>query len=295
MMQVSILFSTNFITGVKEDTFTYGDEMMNKKQLLLAITMIFSSLVVPVQAKSPNQIMLSSPDYVLNILGKAQFTDNPMQDSPDRHTIFVPLYDSWRLYIEQAKRGSGESFQVLDANAVVDGVAVLKLGDGYYSVWIAALGKPGGSTDGDAVVSATDIMVNLGLLHVERAKGTPDWNDETGLFFMTYEHIYSFFYQYYIGLGYSEADAALMATADADYAWTVLSNSGLVWDPAEYSFLTEPAVWVFDFFDYLAEIYGMSGSEYYWNMKNKGLRHMQLRFYKVKNRNFEWVMPEPEI
>jgi len=265
--------------------------MMNKKPILVAITLMMSTLVLPVQAKSPNQIMLSSPDYVLNILGKARFTENPMQDSPDRHTIFVPLYDAWRLFITQARRGSGEGFQVLDANAFVDGEAALQMGDGYYSVWIAALGKPGGSTSGDAVVSASDIMVNLGVLEVKRAKGTPNWQDETGLFFMTYDQIYSFFYQYYISQGYSELDAGLMATAAADNAWAVLSSSGLVWDPADHSFLTEPAVWVFDFFDYLAEIFGMPGTEYYWDMKNNGLRHMQLRFYKVKSRNFEWVLP----
>jgi hypothetical protein len=236
--------------------------------------------------------MLSNPDYVLNILGKERFTDNEMKDNPDRHTIFVPLYDNWRLYIQQAKRGSGEKFQVLDANAVVDGEAVLKLGDGYYSVWIAGLGKPGGSTDGDAVVSNTDIMVNLGVIRVERAKSSPDWKDETGLFFMTYDMIYDFFYQYYIAQGYSAFDADLAATSDADAAWSILMNSGLVWDPAEHNFLSVPAVWVFDFFDYLAEVYMMSGTEYYWDMKNNGLRHMQLRFYKVKNRNFEFILPE---
>jgi hypothetical protein len=260
---------------------------MNKKATLMAITLIVSSIMVPVLAKSPNQIMLSNPDYVLNILGKERFTNNEMKDNPDRHTIFVPLYDTWRLYIQQAKRGSGEGFQVLDANAVKDGEAVLKLGDGYYSIWIAGLGKPGGSTDGEAIVSNTDIMVNLGVIHVERAKSSPDWKDETGLFFMTYDMIYQFFYQYYIAQSFTTVDTDLAATADADAAWSILMNSGLVWDPIEHSFLSEPAVWVFDFFDYLAEIYMMSGIEYYWDMKNNGLRHMQLRFYKVKNRNFE--------
>ncbi len=76
-----------------------------------------------------------------------------------------------RLYISQVKRGSGEPFRVLDANAEVDGEAALMLGDGYYSVWIAALGKPGGSTNGDVSISG---MVNLGTLQVERAKGTPN-------------------------------------------------------------------------------------------------------------------------
>ena len=228
--------------------------------------------------------MLSNPDYVLNILGKETFTDNPMTDSPDRHTIFVPLYDIWRLYISQVKRGSGEPFQVIDANAVVDGEAALKLGDGYYSVWIAALGKPGGSTNGDVSISG---MVNLGTLQVERAKGTPNWNEETGVFFMTYAQVYEYFLNYY--------GDALLADAAALEAWSILSNSGLVWDPVDYGFLSEPSVWVFDFFDYLAEQSGITEVQYYWDMDNKGLRHIQLRFYKIKNRNFDWVLPEPAI
>jgi hypothetical protein len=263
---------------------------MNKKAVL-TIFLVLSSIIVPVYAKSPNQIMLSNPDYVLNILGKAKFTDNPMQDNPDRHTIFVPLYDVWRLYISQVKRGSEEPFQVLDANAVVDGEASLKLGDGYYSVWIAALGKPGGSTSGSVSISG---MVNLGTLKVERAKGTPDWNEETNLFFMTYDQVYDFFYNYYISLGYSEGDANFYASIEAEKAWSYFTSTGLVWDPADWGFLSEPSVWVFDFFDYLAEIYGLDDAQYYWDMDNKGLRHMQLRFYKVKNRNFEWVMPDLE-
>jgi hypothetical protein len=268
---------------------------MNKKAILFAITLVMSSMILPVSAKNPNQIMLSNPDYVLNILGKATFTDNPMQNSPDRHTIFVPLYHMWRLYISQVKRGSEEPFQVLDANAVNDYEAALKLGDGYYSVWMAALGKPGGSSNGDVSISG---MVNLGTLQVERAKGTPSWNEETGVFFMTYTQVYDYFYNYYLSIGYTAFDADLAAIADADTAWSWLTSTGLVWDPIDYGFLTEPSVWVFDFFDYLAEQSGITDAKYYWDMDNKGLRHIQLRFYKIKNRNFEWVAPiviEPAI
>jgi hypothetical protein len=261
---------------------------MNKKAILFAFTLLMSSMIYPISAKSPNQIMLSNPDYVLNILGKDHFTDNPMTDSPDRHTIFVPLYNVWRLYISQVKRGSEEPFQVLDANAVVDGEAALKLGDGYYSVWMAALGKPGGSTKGDVSISG---MVNLGTLQVERAKGTPNWNDETGVFFMTYTQVYEYFNNYYISIGYTVEEAELAAITDANTAWSWLSSTGLVFDPIEYGVLTEPSVWVFDFFDYLAEQSGISDAEYYWDMDNNGLRHIQLRFYKIKNRNFEWVAP----
>ena len=158
------------------------------------------------------------------------------------------------------------------------------LGDGYYSVWIAALGKPGGSTNGDVSISG---MVNLGTLQVERTKGTPNWNEETSIFFMTYAQVYEYFFNYY--------GDTLLAEAAALEAWSILSNSGLVWDPVDYGFLSEPSVWVFDFFDYLAEQSGITDVQYYWDMDNKGLRHIQLRFYQIKNRNFEWDLPEPAI
>jgi len=260
---------------------------MNKKAILFAITIIMSSIILPISAKSPNQIMLTNPDYVLNILGKEKFTDNPMTDSPDRHTIFVPLYDVWTFYISQVKRGSGDPFQVLDANAVVDGEAAIMLGDGYYSVWIAGLGKPGGSTSGDVSISG---MVNLGTIQVERAKGTPDWNEETSVFFMTEAQIYDYFFAYYTSIG--SLDPVADATSATDMAWSYMLSTGLVWYPEDYDFLSEPSVWVFDFFDYLVEVADLPEAAYYWAMDNNGLRHMQLRFYKVKNRNFEWILPE---
>ena len=88
-----------------------------------------------------------------------------------------------------------------------------------YQVCARALGKPSDSVDGSVKVSTIDIMVNLGTLRIERVKGTPDSQDEKGLFYMTYEHIYGFFYQYYISIGYLDADAVVTATADADVTW----------------------------------------------------------------------------
>ncbi len=279
---------------------------MKKKDLtgsLFALLLALPMIVVPVAAKSPNQIMLSNPDYVLNILAKDHFTNNPMQDSPDRHTIFIPLQGGSKIYITQAPRGSGEKFQVLDANAFDDGHANLTLGDGYYAVWIAALGKPNGKLDLNATVSNADIMMQLQCIKVERAKkGGPVWMDESKLFYITYSQIYDFFLQYYTMLYEAGdptiSDPAVNATLAFDYAWTVFLNTGLVWDVGEITGLEEPAVWIFDFFDYLAEVFDYPGSEYYWSLKNNGLRHLQVRFYKVKGRNFQWVFPEtqePEI
>ena len=273
---------------------------MNKKILLgslFALLLTLSVVALPISAKSPNQIMLSNPDYVLNILAKEHFTDNPMQDSPDRHTMFIPLDGGSKIYITQAPRGSGEKFQILDANAFDDGHANLTLGDGYYAVWIAALGKPNGKLDLNATVSNQDIWIQLQCIKVERVKkGGPVWMDESRLFYITYDQIYDFFLQYYTMMAASDptiTDPAASAAEAANNAWAVFESTGLVWAAGEIAGLDVPAVWIFDFFDYLSEIFGYPGSEYYWNLKNNGLRHLQVRFYKLpKSRNFEWVFPE---
>jgi len=264
---------------------------------LFTVLLALTATIPPILAKSPNQIMLSNPDYVLNILGKDHFTDNPMQDSPDRHTIFVPLYGGSKIYITQAPRGSGEKFQVLDANAFDDGHANLSLGDGYYAVWLAALGKPNGKLDLNATVSSQDIWIQLQCIEVVRAKKGPSWMDESKLFYITYSQVYDFFLQYYTmlmeGGDPTITDPAVNATQALDDAWTMFTNTDLVWEVGTIAGLTEPAVWIFDFFDYLAEVFGYPGSEYYWSLKNNGLRHLQVRFYKLpKSRNFEWVFPE---
>jgi hypothetical protein len=264
---------------------------------LFALLLTLPAIALPILAKSPNQIMLSNPDYVLNILGKDHFTNNPMQDSPDRHTIFIPLQGGSQIYITQAPRGSGEKFQVLDANAFDDGHANLTLGDGYYAVWITALGKPNGKLDLNATVSNQDIMIQLQCIKVERAKkGGPNWMDESKLFYITYSQIYDFFLQYYTMMAAVDptiTDPVLNATQALNDAWAVFESTDVVWDIGEIYGLEEPAVWIFDFFDYLSEIFDYPGSEYYWNLKNNGLRHLQVRFYKLpKSRNFQWVFPE---
>jgi hypothetical protein len=88
-------------------------------------------------------------------------------------------------------------------------------------------------------------------------------------------------------------DPAVNATQAINDAWDIFTNTDLVWDVGTVTGLTEPAVWIFDFFDYLAEVFNYPGSEFYWSLKNNGLRHLQARFYKLpKSRSFEWVFPE---
>jgi hypothetical protein len=89
----------------------------------------------------------SGAHYNLNIIGV------PVEKTADMtgdngHRIFVPLDDKTRIDLQK-----GETFEVLDANGT-DGRAMFQLphpdpdGDGetVYSVWVRALGKPGGSS-----------------------------------------------------------------------------------------------------------------------------------------------------
>jgi hypothetical protein len=273
---------------------------MNRKTVFFITTILLSTLIVPAYAKNPNQIMLSNPDYVLNILAKDHFTGNPMQNSPDRHTIFVPLHGGSQIFITQAPRGSDEKFQVLDANAFDDGHANLTLGDGYYAVWIAALGKPNGKLDLNASVSSLDVMIQLQTIHVERSKKGPNWMDESKLFYITNNTIYDFFLQYYTALQVAGdltiTDPVINATQAYNELWSVFLYNDLVWEPGEIYGIDDPAVWIFDFFDYLADegTFNYGGSSYWWDLKNNGLRHLQVRFYKLRKRSAEvvWVLPE---
>ena len=260
---------------------------MKKKIILLVIAMLISSIAVPTYAKNPNQIMLSNPDFVLNILAKDHFSNNPMQDNPDRHTVFVPLEGGSQIYIAQSPRGSDEDFQIWDANAFDDGHANLTLGDGYYAVWIAALGKPNGSLDLNATASTLDTMIQLQTIYIERANKGLNWMDESKLFYVTNETIYSFFLQYYTGL-YEAGDLTIIdpeinATLAYEQAWAIFQLNGLVWDAGTVDGLNQPAIWLFDFYDYLADAgtFSYSGSSYWWDLKNGGIRHLQLRFYSL--------------
>jgi hypothetical protein len=76
-----------------------------------------------------------------------------------------------------------------------EGHANLTLGNGYYAVWIAALGKPNGKLDMNATVSNQDIWIQLQCIEVVRAKQGPNWMDESKLFYITFSQVYEFFYQ----------------------------------------------------------------------------------------------------
>ena len=281
--------------------------MRKKLTFLLVLALTLSSLVIPVYAGSPNKDMKMPPSYVLNILAKKQFTENEMTSSPDRHTIFVPLYGDAQIYITQASPKENTDFQVLDANAVDDGVARLELAQGYYKVYMAALGKPaknGESADIWSVIANTDysVFVELAEFNIKRSKSSPEWVDTTDLLYMDWDEAYDFFSQYFTSLylsdpfeipeGYTvEAYIAYLAGFYADELFSLFDSMGLLNE--------EGKVWVFDFFEYIEQFMDIMGSEYYWLIKNNGVRHIQIRFYKVKDRNWEfptdYVLPDPLI
>jgi hypothetical protein len=256
----------------------------------MTMALLATTIIIPINAGNPNKEMGMPPTYVLNILGKDHFTQNDMQDSPDRHTIFVPLNGDAKIYVTQAAPGVEEDFQVLDANAVNDGVANLTLGQGYYKVYMAALGKP--QKDGDpatADLSGTlhnmdyDIFVELFSDSITRNKKGPEWQDWSKILYMSWDDVYDFFYQYFtiIDDGTIDVDAAATAWTDSVMGW--FEDHGLLSD--------DGLLWVFDFIEYLDNVTDdLTNNEYYWTYKNNGLRHLQIRFYQVKNRN--WSLDE---
>jgi hypothetical protein len=202
-----------------------------------------------------------NPYYVLNILGKKEGWDpNGSFDNPDRHTIFVPEYTAGsnvgvnygNLSVEDSVliwMTSGDEFAVLDGNACDDGNASLQIGSGKYYVFVTALGKPGGDADlkGWYYDDEGAYCYLLGSVNIKRERGKPVWEDATDLFYIEWRQI--------VALGLEEA-----ATI--------------------YGFTPGEPVWIFDFLKFLEDVY--SDTDYYfWQLINRGLKHIQVRFYEV--------------
>jgi hypothetical protein len=89
----------------------------------------------------------SGPHYNLNIIGVPKDKTAAMDDN-NGHRIFVKLEGKSKIWL-----GEGDEFSVLDANGTDGNGAMFQLpcpdpdNDGIteYSVWVRALGKPGGS------------------------------------------------------------------------------------------------------------------------------------------------------
>jgi hypothetical protein len=238
---------------------------------------------------NPNKIH-GEPAFVLNILGKKD-TWNPNGDfnNPERHTIFVPESGNTSIRITQAPRKSLEDFAVLDGNGFDEDGAAFQLGDGYYAVYVVALGKPvEGTSSLSGLVTAPDgkDLLYIGKVDANELKPhgkQPVWGNYTHLFYITYNQTVD----YFIGVGFSEADAEGNATEVFNF-FNGLEGATYVedldGDPETY----DPAVWIFDFFDYLVEVLTIDDGQYAWDLKNNGIKHLQVRFYYIKARYWDY-------
>lgn len=120
----------------------------------------------------------SGPHYNLNIIGVSKNKSADMVGN-NGHRIFVPLSKKAKIYLTESDDFNG--IKVLDANGTDGNGAAFALpnpdpdGDGVteYSVYVRALGKPGGSavmqscyTDGTGEWCASDIGLNDGVSDV---------------------------------------------------------------------------------------------------------------------------------
>ncbi len=250
---------------------------------------------------NPNKV-LGNPDYVLNIHGKKDdWNPNGDFSNPDRHTIFVPQSTGAKIWMTQAPRKSEEKFMVIDGNGFDENGARIQIGDGYYAVYVVALGKPStvpGSLSGTVTANDGTPLMNLGGINAKEIQPhgkQPVWGDYSNLFYITEAQMVE--YLTYIGYGdyaaeWSSRIMAYFMDEGADRHWVDINP-----DPE----VETPAIWLFDFFDFITEVLptwateiegvdpsGLVEGQYYWDLKNNGIRHLQVRFYKIKSRDWDY-------
>ena len=257
----------------------------------LLVMMLFAtmSFALPVFAGNANKIVGKNPDFVLNILGKKDGWDpNGSFDNFDRHTIFVPedttgstpgtyggvdFTDSILIWMQ-----SGPEFGVLDGNACDDGNASLQVKKGRYRVFVTVLGKPSNTKKGEnrfADLSGwyyTDegergvYLYELGTAKTLNRGKEPIPAEVTDLFLIDYTVVYDMLVYMYQQPPYSFD----LATAQA--AATALLES--------YGYYPDDMVWIFDFLEMLDIVFN-DPDYYFWQLTNRGLKHIQVRFYKA--------------
>ena len=190
---------------------------------------------------------------------------------------------------------------VLDGNGFDSDGTRIQIGDGYYAVYVVALGKPStqlGSLTGTMTDSTDTPLMNLGGVDAKAIQPhgkTPVWGDYSNLFYITEAKMIE--YLTYIGYGdyAAEWSARILdyfMENGADRHWGDLNP-----DPE----VVTPGIWLFDFFDFITEVLptwaaelegvdptGLVEGQYYWDLKNNGIRHLQVRFYKIKSRDWDY-------
>jgi len=255
--------------------------------LVAAIALVSSVFAIPVFAGNPNQIVGQNPDFVLNILGKKSGWDpNGSFDNFDRHTIFVPedttgsapgtyggvdFADSILIWMQ-----SGEDFGVLDGNACDDGNASIQVKKGRYRVFVTVLGKPsninkdenrfadlkGWYYDDEGELGV--YLYELGTAKTLTRGKEPIPVEVTDLFEIDYALVYDMLVHMFIDAGMTPEEAAIAATE-------LLESYG--YEPGD-------VIWIFDFLEMLNVVFN-DPDYYFWQLTNRGLKHIQVRFYEA--------------
>ena len=264
--------------------------------LLLATVVVSSSGLAEARRLQPG-VDFDGPHLNLNIHGVPdadKFADDSIGEG--RHSIFVPLYNEEPITIEYAT-SSTLNWTVTDCDATKDYYASIILprylwidtnDDGIadtqklvrsYKVYVVGLGKTGDnsiilSSSAEFWNSSGQVLWNIGELTVEGHKnkkfgsptGQPNWKNATDLFIIDNMTIWND----------TDGDGLV------DQEWNDANNNGII-DPGEWidangngvvdnELITYTNEWVFN----IAFLEG-----YWWDVKNDGVRLLQVRFYPV--------------
>jgi len=161
----------------------------NKLVMAVAVAAIIVVAVIAPNAMAAGNGAPKGAHYNLNLIGKQKIDILP-NDTNDGHRIFVNLYGRSNIYLQK-----GNDFSVIDADAT-DGRGVFQMpapnstydslgnyiGPGNYTVWIRAVGKPGGK--GNITTCATDNLTleevcSTNKVILMRTKGAQKFTDVT--------------------------------------------------------------------------------------------------------------------
>lgn len=241
------LFGAHQVGGTVFAIYPLNKEESRMKRFVfvaLVLTLMLAA-ALPVAADNPvtGNGAPSGPHYNLNLIGVDK-GKNPDMTGNNGHRIFVKLWGNTKILLNEG------DFQVLDANGT-DGEASFQLpnpdpdGDGTtaYSVYVRALGKPGGNatiqscyTDDTGSWCAVQFVGGVEPVEVGREKGPSKFvNVSKDLLFV-------------------------------DYCTE--------WD------VTDPENPVCLNVDQIA-LFSEDLAEYFWSYDNNGLKLAQLRFYEV--------------
>ena len=103
---------------------------------------------------------------------------------------------------------------------------------------------------------------------------------------------------YFKALGFTETMSTDLASLTMNYFMSIGNYMEDV-DPDDEEIT--PGIWIFDFFDFIVEVLPtiladlgeepsteLNYGEYYWDLKNKGIKHLQVRFYHIKPRDWDY-------